>query len=372
MTDNKIRTLLLCTILVTTGVPLLAAFHFLGDALERSLNLGFNAQIVQALDTASQNLKTLKGLDPAGEATYREQFEQVETLRHVYSQPDVLKRALRESLKIYFGVGLVAAVLMSVLVAVLLGRRINRSYRLTFDELMRHRDRIRYLEQMSSWQELARILAHEIKNPLTPIEVLVSALTRAHGEKSPGEFREQLAQAQAMIGEEIGHLKRTVSRFSDFARLPQVQLAVSNPADLIREQLPLLSASFDSADLRLHADGCPTDLRAKVDASLFRHVLTNIVANGVEANPGRRVRFDIRLECTPGAIRIAIANDGVPVPAEIAAHMFEPYISGKSGKDNVGLGLAIVKKIVIEHGGEIGYIEEGGRPQFVVSLARVA
>jgi two-component system nitrogen regulation sensor histidine kinase NtrY len=259
-----------------------------------------------------------------------------------------------------------------VLVAVLLGRRINRSYRLTFDELMRHRDRIRYLEQMSSWQELARILAHEIKNPLTPIEVLVTALTRAHGEKGPAEFREQLSQAQAMIGEEISHLKRTVSRFSDFARLPQVQLAVSNPADVIREQLPSLSASFESADLRLHAEGCPAEFRANVDASLFRHVLTNIVANGIEANPGRRVRFDIRVACTPSAMRIAIGNDGVPVPAEIAAHMFEPYISGKSGRDNVGLGLAIVKKIVIEHGGEIGYREEGGQPQFIVSLARVA
>jgi signal transduction histidine kinase len=372
MTDNKIRTLLLCTIMVMTGVPLLAAFYFLGDALERSLNLGFNPQIVQALDAAAQNLKMLKELDPASEARYREQFERVETLRHVYSQPDALKGALRDSLRTYFGVGLVGAVLMSVLVAVLLGRRINHSYRLTFDELMRHRDRIRYLEQMSSWQELARILAHEIKNPLTPIEVLVTALTRAHAEKSPAEFRDQLTQAQAMIVEEISHLKRTVSRFSDFARLRQVQLAVENPASLVREQLPSMSATFESADLHLHADDCPSDLRANVDASLFRHVLTNIVANGVEANPGRRVRFDIRLACTPSAVRIAIANDGVPVPADIAAHMFEPYISSKAGKDNVGLGLAIVKKIVIEHGGEIGYVEEGGHPQFVLSLARVA
>jgi signal transduction histidine kinase len=372
MTDNKIRTLLLCTILVTTGVPLLAAFYFLGDALERSLNLGFNPQIVQTLDAAAQNLKTLKGLDPGSEAVYREQFAQVETLRHVYSQPDALKRTLRDSLRTYFGVGLVGAVLMSVIVALLLGRRINRSYRLTFEELMRHRDRVRYLEQMSSWQELARILAHEIKNPLTPIEVLVTSLSRAHQDSSPAEFREQLAQAQSMIGEEISHLKRTVSRFSDFARLPQVQLAVSNPADVIREHLAAVSATFESADLRLHAAHCPAELRANVDSSLFRQVLTNIVANGVEANPRRRVVFDIHLTCTPAAVRIAIANDGVPVPAEIAAHMFEPYISGKSGKDNVGLGLAIVKKIIIEHGGEIGYVEAGGHPRFVLSLARVA
>ena len=372
MTDSKIRTLLLCTILVTTGLPLLAAFYFLGDALERSLNLGFNSQIVQTLDAAAQNLKALKSLDPAGESVYREQFDQVETLQHVYSQPEVLKRALRDSLRTYFGVGLVAAVLMAVIVALLLGRRIHTSYRLTFEELTRQRDRVRYLEQMSSWQELARILAHEIKNPLTPIEVLVTSLSRAHEEQSAAAFREQLVQAQTMIGEEISHLKRTVSHFSDFARLPEAQLALRNPADVIREHLPAVSARFESADLRLHDAGCPPGLRANLDSSLFRQVLTNIVANGVEANPGRRVLFDISVTCAPADVRIAIANDGVPVPQELAAHMFEPYISGKSGQDNVGLGLAIVKKIVVEHAGEIGYVEEDGHPMFVLSLARVA
>jgi signal transduction histidine kinase len=372
MTDSKIRTLLLCTILVTTGLPLLAAFYFLGDALERSLNLGFNSQIVQALDAAAQNLKTLKGLDPARAEVYRTQFDQVETLHHVYSQPELLKRALRDSLRTYFGVGLVAAVLMAVIVALFLGRRIHTSYRVTFEELTRHRDRVRYLEQMSSWQELARILAHEIKNPLTPIEVLVTSLSRAHEEQSPAAFREQLVQAQTMIGEEISHLKRTVSHFSDFARLPEAQLVLRNPADVIREHLPAISATYESADLRLHDTECPAGLRANLDSSLFRQVLTNIVANGVEANPGRRVVFDITVTCATRGVRIAIANDGVPVPCEIAAQVFEPYISGKSGKDNVGLGLTIVKKIVVEHGGEIGYVEEDGHPTFVLSLARAA
>jgi signal transduction histidine kinase len=372
MTDSKIRSLLLCTILVTTGLPLLAAFYFLGDALERSLNLGFNPQIVRTLDAAAQNLKLLKSLDPSREGVYRQQFDQVETLRHVYSQPEILKRTLRDSLRTYFGVGLVAAVAIAVVVALLLGRRIHTSYRLTFEELTSQRDRVRYLEQMASWQELARILAHEIKNPLTPIEVLVTSLSRAHEEKSATAFREQLVQAQTMIGEEISHLKRTVSHFSEFARLPQPQLAVRNPADVIREHLPAVSATFDAADVRLHDAECPAGLRANLDSSLFRQVLTNIVANGVEANRERRVVFDVSVACTSNAVRITIANDGVPVPDEIAAHLFEPYISGKSGKDNVGLGLTIVKKIVVEHGGEIGYVQKDGHPVFVLSLPRVA
>jgi signal transduction histidine kinase len=372
MENGRVRTLVLCTILVTTGVPLIAAFYFLDDALERSLNLGFNPQIEHALTIAAQNLKALKTLDAAHAEAYREQFEHIATLEHVYSEPRLVKETLRDSLKVYFGVGLVGAVLMAVLVAMVLGRRINRTYELAFGELMRHRDRVRYLEQMSSWQELARILAHEIKNPLTPIEVMVSTLARAHEEKPAAQFREQLLAAQSMISEEIAHLKTTVSRFSDFARLPPAQLAIEDPVKIVRGHLDALSARFESAELRLRASDCPVDLRARMDSTLLRQVLMNIVANGVEANPGRRVTFDITIQCDPSTLRIAISNDGVPVPADIAEHMFDPYISGKAGKDNVGLGLAIVKKIVIEHGGEISYAEVGGRPCFAITLARVA
>ena len=370
MKDSSVRTLLLFTILVTTGVPLLAAFYFLDDALERSLSLGFNSQIEQALDIAAQNLKSLKTLDAANEARYREEFERISTLAHVYSEPQLVKGAMRDSLKVYFGLGLAVAVLMAVMVAVLLGRQINRSYRLAFEELLTHRDRVRYLEQMSSWQELARILAHEIKNPLTPIEVMVTALTRAHAEKSFAQFSSQLTQAQTMIAEEINHLKTTVARFSEFARLPAASLAVADPVEIVRGHLPAVSATFDAAELRLQASECPGDLRARIDSSLLRHVLMNIVANGVEANPGRRVYFDIVIRCDQSSLSIAISNDGVPVPPELAKHIFDPYISGKSGKENVGLGLAIVKKIVIEHGGEIGYHDEGGRPCFTLRMAR--
>jgi len=371
MTDTKIRTLLLSTILVMTGVPLLAAFYFLDDALERSLNLGFNPQIVRTLDAAGDNLKTLKSVDPANEARYRQEFADVETLRHVYSGPATLKHAVRASLRLYFGVGLVGAVLMSVLVAVVLSRRINRHYKETFDELMHHRDRVSYLEQMASWQELARILAHEIKNPLTPIEVMVTALSRAHAEKTAAQFAAQLAEAQSMIEEEIDHLKTTVNRFSNFARLPRARLSAENLVATIRGYLPALAATFESAEVHVHAPEGAETLRARLDIPLFRQVLTNIVANGVEANPGRKVCFDIVIRCEPASLRISISNNGVPVPAGIAGHMFDPYISGNAGKDNVGLGLAIVKKIVIEHGGEIGYVEESGYPCFTLTLARV-
>src|SRR5882724_12075830 len=215
-------------------LPLTAAFYLLNHALGTSLDLGFNPSIVRALDTSSRNLKTLKRLDPDEEVNYRNEFESVERLRRVYSSPELVKTGILTSLRIYFGLGVAAAVMLSVLLALLLSQSIARSYQRTFDELIRHKNRVRYLEEMASWQELARMLAHEIKNPLTPIEVLVSSLSKAHLSKSEREFHEQLGQTQAMIAEELNHLKDTVNKFSEFSRLPAVQL--------VQEDLPRMVA----------------------------------------------------------------------------------------------------------------------------------
>jgi signal transduction histidine kinase len=372
MTDSRMKLLLFLTIFVVCAVPIAAAFYLADDALQRSLNLGFNPQIVRALDIGAKNLKTLKRMDAANEQEYRAEFEEIQNLTQVYAQPQWVKGSILASLKIYFGLGLVAAVLVSLAVAALLGRRISQSYQATFRDLMAHRERVRYLEEMSSWQEMAKALAHEIKNPLTPIEVLVTSLTMSYASKPPQEFQAQLHQTQTMIQEEIGHLKRTVSRYSDFAKLPQAELVEASPVEVIKQYLPAIQARFINAKILIQVGDAANDLRARLDSSLFRPVLMNIIANGLEANPGRDVAFTIDVSGTKSSIQVAISNDGEPVPTQLTARMFDPYMSTHSGRDNMGLGLAIVKKIIVEHEGEIAYAEVGGHPRFSISLPRVA
>jgi two-component system nitrogen regulation sensor histidine kinase GlnL len=84
------------------------------------------------------------------------------------------------------------------------------------------------------------------------------------------------------------------------------------------------------------------------------------------------VQFSVLIASDEDSVRVSVSNDGPPVPREIAGRIFDPYVCGKSGKDNMGLGLAIVRKIVIEHGGEIVYAEEAARPVFTISLPRVS
>ncbi|MFL6604852.1 MAG: sensor histidine kinase [Steroidobacteraceae bacterium] len=371
MRNSGIWPLLLLTIFVVAALPLAAAFYFVDRALQTSLDLGFNESILRALQASADNLKTLRRLDPPQQDRYREQFESVERLSRIYSSPELLKAGILDSLKIYFGLGFLAVVLLSVLLAALLSRRITRSYNATFEELIRHQEKVRYLEEMASWQELAKMLAHEIKNPLTPIEVLVTSLSRAYLTRPEHEFREQLRQTQTMIGEELNHLKNTVSKFSEFATLPAVHLLAEDVPQLVAKLLQAIAVGFDTADIEIGESSPREALRARIDATLLRQALSNIIRNGVEANPGRRVSFANRVAADNGFVRIALSNDGQPVPAAIAGRIFDPYVSGKSGKDNMGLGLAIVKKIVLDHGGEIAYVEEAGRPLFTISLPQV-
>jgi signal transduction histidine kinase len=368
MTENKVRALLIGAILVMSTVPPLGAFYFLDDAVQKSLNLGFNSRIERGLDIASDSLKSLKRLDPKDEETYRQRFEEVEELQRIYAQPEWLKAQILGPTRVYFGIGLAALVLLAVLIASALSRQIRAAYRQIISELLAERERSRYLEQMASWQELARILAHEIKNPLTPVEVMVSSLERAYREKSPDQFSKQLHETQQIVAEELSHLKRTVARFSEFARLPDPAPAILQAFEVINSHLPAVQAAYPDTGITVRARNEARAARVRLDPSLFRQVLMNIVGNGVEANRGSMIRFDIHIVCGSHSVSINIANDGVPVPAAIADRLFDPYVSEQRSQENMGLGLAIVKKIVVEHQGEIAYREQDGRPTFVITL----
>ena len=367
MKQTRVGLLLTVAIFVMATIPLAAAFYLLQDSLRTSLNLGFNAQIARTLENASDNLRALGRLDEANRETYRAQFDELQELRQVYSEPGVIKQRILDSLRLYFGLGLGAVVLLSMAVATLLSRRIARSHADSIAALTRERDKVRYLQEMSSWQELAKMLAHEIKNPLTPIEVLVTSLSKAYLSKGQPEFLAHLAETQAMVNEELNHLKATVNKFSEFARMPQVQLAEVDLAGVLDRQLKTLAQA--GTEIRLASPAAP--VRARLDATLFRQVLANLVRNGVEANPGAHTGFGVSVTDTGSRIEVRVGNDGAPVPADIADRMFDPYISTKSGKENMGLGLAIVKKIVLEHGGDIRYEESGGHPLFVITLPRL-
>jgi two-component system nitrogen regulation sensor histidine kinase NtrY len=224
--------------------------------------------------------------------------------------------------------------------------------------------RVQYLTQVSAWQGIARKLAHEIKNPLTPILLSVQQVHRSY-KGDDARFRRTLDTAHEVVEQEVGTLKRLVENFSRFARLPTVTLA---PEDLVAIARELAAAHPEIDGLEVVAPDAPLPL--DLDRGLLRQALTNLLKNAHEALRGAEdpPRVVLRVEPTrEGGGRVVVEDNGPGVAAERRAEVFEPYVTDKH--DGTGLGLAIVKRIVVEHGGTItlGASELGGA-RFEISL----
>ena len=290
-----------------------------------------------------------------------------------------------------------AAVFLAALVSVVVARRVTRRLRtlhtametvasgdlstrvepsgrdevadlaMRFNEMTRRlaesQARVQYLNQVSAWQDIARKLAHEIKNPLTPI---LLAVQQSHEGYKGDDTRHAkvLSTAREIVEDEVHVLKRLVENFSKFARLPRVS---AKPEDLVAFVGDVCTA-WD------HVDGvrytAPTEaIIVGIDRDLLRQAVVNLINNAAEACRDAKVepRIDISIVPDKGEIAVCVDDNGPGVPLEDRERIFAPYVTGKH--DGTGLGLAIVKKIVLDHGGRIA-VEDSplGGARFIVSL----
>jgi nitrogen fixation/metabolism regulation signal transduction histidine kinase len=193
---------------------------------------------------------------------------------------------------------------------------------------------------------VARRLAHEIKNPLTPIQMSLETLAAAKHSGSPA-FDQLFAEGVAAMLEEVDRLRRIVDEFSHFARLPKPQLAPLNPAELVQQVL-LLYPTRDVA-IRWSTQLTP-GLRINADRDQLTQVLMNLLKNAEEAMNGTG-EIAIRVRQKDRDILLEVQDSGPGVSAENRAHLFEPYYTTKKG--GTGLGLAIAARICQEHGGRL-------------------
>lgn len=362
--------LLFMTLATMTLLPLGGVFYFLEQTLETNYNLTFNQQVRAALQTATTNLKTLKKLDAANEPHYRQQFEALQTLNLVYQDPNQLRSSLMRTHRFYFGIGAISVLLLSLFVAILISRKVANEYKTLFSNWQQQSQRIQVLQELNRWQEFAKVLAHEIKNPLTPIEVLVTSMVRAHEMKSFAEFKAHLLESQKMIQEELFHLKSIVNRFSEFSRLPQLVRSKIAIPEFLAESMDLIKRHFPDLKMDCSFLGTVPNGTLHVDQTLMRQVFINLIKNGIQANPGQPVAFALNVRYLPKweKLTMDLSNSGTPVPSSLVNHLFEPYVSSHHHSDNMGLGLAIAKKIMIEHEGDIEYAEIRAQPHFILSL----
>lgn len=207
-----------------------------------------------------------------------------------------------------------------------------------------------------AWAEVARRLAHEIKNPLTPIQLSAERLQHKLEAKLTGTDQQMLVRSVGTIVAQVQSMKTLVNEFRDYARLPAAQLLPIDLNALVTEVLGLYAVQQESG--RLHAQLAP-DLPALAgDASQLRQVIHNLVQNALDAvddQPGGQVTISTeatRLEDGAArAIRLKVVDNGPGFSEKILKRAFEPYVTTKAR--GTGLGLAVVKKIVEEHGAKI-------------------
>jgi nitrogen fixation/metabolism regulation signal transduction histidine kinase len=222
-------------------------------------------------------------------------------------------------------------------------------------ELSAGRARLAAAERIAAWREVARRLAHEVKNPLTPIAMAVETLRDPAARERP-DFPEILEEGTQAIGEEVRRLKRIVDEFGRFARLPSPELAPVPAGHLVASLLALYPAPPRGIELARDVEAVLPAVRADRDQIL--QVLLNLVTNAVEAMPGGgTLRVAARRE--GDAVAFSVSDSGPGVAPEDLPRVFEPYFTTKAG--GTGLGLAIARRIAEEHGGNLDLESTPGR-----------
>lgn len=217
--------------------------------------------------------------------------------------------------------------------------------------------RIIAAQRSAAWGEVARRLAHEIKNPLTPIQLSAERLQFKLADKLANGDAEMLARGTQTIINQVQSMKRMVDDFRDYARLPAPEVAPLDLNALIGEVLGLYESSSAEIDIRLAA-GLPPVLG---DQTQLRQIIHNLLRNAEDALEGREAgRIILATEPAGRYVQLSISDNGPGFPVELLPRIFEPYVTTKAR--GTGLGLPIVKKIVEEHLGtiEISNIPEGG------------
>ena len=234
-----------------------------------------------------------------------------------------------------------------------------RSFNRMIGELGSSRVKLLKAEKISAWRELAQRLAHEIRNPLTPIKLSAERLLR-RWQENPQALDQILQPAVSAIVTEVENLNRMLVEFREFARLPDPQLAPLELRALVEETLQVYAPLL--ARIEVDVEGIPAELTLPADRNQLKRVFTNLIQNALHAMPegGQlTLRADIVSKADVSYCRIQLRDTGTGIDPTAADQVFEPYVTTK--RDGSGLGLAIVERVVFDHNGHIWFESQPGQ-----------
>jgi two-component system nitrogen regulation sensor histidine kinase NtrY len=221
-------------------------------------------------------------------------------------------------------------------------------YVVTFEDVSALMD----AQRKATWADVARRIAHEIRNPLTPMQLASERLAQKFSMSDPEQDASFRSNVE-MITRQVDDIRRLVDEFSSFARMPAPNIADYDLINIIRSQIMLIKA--EATDIYFQTDfGSYDTVMIACDDGMIRQVITNLLQNAVDAmtesdSPDQKVL--IRLSVTPDTVQVMVIDNGPGLPVNNRKHLTEPYVTHRKG--GTGLGLAIVKKIMEDHGGSL-------------------
>lgn len=237
--------------------------------------------------------------------------------------------------------------------------QLARAFNQMTRQLSEQREHLVQAERVAAWRELARRLAHELKNPLFPLQTTVENLQRART-GSPAQFEEVFRESTGILLAEIENLGKIVGRFSDFAKMPQPELASVDLNEIIRGAVKLFEAQFSAvgrppitSEFHLAEDLPPI----QADAALLRRALENLILNAMDAMPAGGILM-LRTTREKGEVHLEVSDTGTGLTPEECDRLFTPYYTTK--QHGTGLGLAVVQSVISDHGGRISVESEMG------------
>ncbi len=309
-----------------------------------------------------------------------------------------LKRRIRDSALLAGGGGIVLAILLSSWASARITRRVEELARAAQDvasghwdasvqvegqdevaqlaesfnqmtsELLAQKERLVQSERVAAWRELARRLAHELKNPLFPLQLTVENLIRAR-DQNPAVFDEIFRESSQTLLAEISNLKGIISRFSEFSKMPQPQLQRVQVNEVVEAVARLFQAQFkaqgrETIQCRLELEQRLDPIAA--DPELLHRALSNLVLNAMDAMPNGGM-ITLRTFQRDGKVVVHVEDTGTGLTPEEAERIFTPYYTSK--QHGTGLGLAIVQSVISDHGGTISVQSQPGKgATFVIEL----
>ncbi|MGD2126760.1 MAG: ATP-binding protein [Desulfobacteraceae bacterium] len=221
-------------------------------------------------------------------------------------------------------------------------------------------------QRMAAWREVARRIAHEVKNPLTPIQLSAQRLKKRYGAKIGRGDGKVFEECTNMIIDQVEGLKRLVNEFSSYARMPASNPTPNNIKQIIEESVSLYREAEKDTKLVFHDTVEVPEFN--VDREQMKRVMINLLDNAMDAIDGNgEISIDLSYDREEQMVRIEVADDGKGIPSEHKERLFEPYFSTK--KQGTGLGLAIVSTIISDHNGSIRVQDRKPRgTRFIIEL----